>query len=134
MFYGQGAGGAPTASAVLGDLVAVSRNLVHGGRGPRESTYADLAVAPMGETPTRYHVSMEVADRAGVLAAVATEFSQRGVSISVVRQVGHGDGASLVVVTHTACDSALADTVAALRESEFVNAVTSVLRVEGGTP
>lgn len=134
MFYGQGAGGAPTASAVLGDLVAVSRNLVHGGRGPRESTYADLAVAPMGETPTRYHVSMEVADRAGVLAAVATEFSQRGVSISVVRQVGHGGGASLVVVTHTACDSALADTVAALRESKFVNAVTSVLRVEGGTP
>ena len=134
MFYGQGAGGAPTASAVLGDLVAVSRNLVHGGHGPRESTYADLGVAPMGETPTCYHVSMEVADRAGVLAAVATEFSQRGVSISVVRQVGHDDGASLVVVTHTACDAALADTVAALRESEFVNAVTSVLRVEGGTP
>jgi homoserine dehydrogenase len=134
MFYGQGAGGAPTASAVLGDLVAVSRNLVHGGRGPRESAYADLGIAPMGETPTRYHVSMEVADRAGVLAAVAGEFAKRGVSISVVRQVGRDDGASLVVVTHTARDSALADTVAALRDSEFVNAVTSVLRVEGGTP
>ena len=134
MFYGQGAGGAPTASAVLGDLVAVSRNLVHGGRGPRESTYAHLGIAPMGETPTRYHVSMDVADRAGVLAAVASEFAQRGVSISVVRQVGYGDGASLVVVTHTAADAALADTVTALRDSEFVNAVTSVLRVEGGTP
>lgn len=134
MFYGQGAGGAPTASAVLGDLVAVSRNLVYGGHGPRESTYAELAVAPMGQTPTRYHVSMDVADRAGVLAAVAGEFSQRGVSISVVRQVGHGDGASLVVVTHMASDAALAATVDALRASKFVNAVTSVLRVEGGTP
>jgi len=133
MFYGQGAGGSPTASAVLGDLVAVSRNLVHGGRGPRDSSYAELPIAPMGQTPTRYHVSMEVADRTGVLAAVAGEFSHRGVSISVVRQEGRGEGASLVVVTHTAADAALAATVAALRESEFVNAVTSVLRVEGGT-
>jgi len=133
MFYGQGAGGSPTASAVLGDLVAVSRNLVHGGRGPRDSSYAELPIAPRGQTPTRYHVSMEVADRTGVLAAVAGEFSHRGVSISVVRQEGRGEGASLVVVTHTAADAALAATVAALRESEFVNAVTSVLRVEGGT-
>ncbi len=132
MFYGQGAGGAPTASAVLGDLVAVCRNTVQGGRGPRESAYAELEIAPMGDTPTRYHVSMEVADRAGVLAAVAGEFARRGVSISVVRQEGRGAGASLVVVTHTAPDSALAATVAALHELEHVTAVTSVLRVEGG--
>ncbi|WP_127783788.1 homoserine dehydrogenase [Rhodococcus sp. X156] len=134
MFYGQGAGGAPTASAVLGDLVSVSRNLVHGGRGPRESTYAELEVADMGQTPTRYHVSLDVPDRAGVLAAVAGEFAKRDVSISVVRQIGHGEGASLVVVTHTASDAALADTVAALSDAPFVTAVTSVLRVEGGTP
>ena len=65
MFYGQGAGGAPTASAVLGDLVAVARNRVVGGRGPRESAYASLPVRPMGSVPTRYHVSLDVADRAG---------------------------------------------------------------------
>ena len=133
MFYGQGAGGAPTASAVLGDLVAVCRNLVQGGRGPRESAYADLAVAPMGDTPTRYHVSLEVADVAGVLATVAGEFARRGVSISTVRQSGRGDGAALVVVTHTAPDAALAATVAALHNLEHVISVTSVLRVEGNS-
>ena len=134
MFYGQGAGGAPTASAVLGDVVTVCRNLVQGGRGPRESVYAELDVAPMGDTPTRYHVSMEVTDVAGVLATVAGEFARRGVSISVVRQEGRGGpdrGASLVVVTHTATDAALAATVTALQELTDVTRVTSVLRVEG---
>ncbi|MDG3012828.1 homoserine dehydrogenase [Rhodococcus sp. D2-41] len=131
MFYGQGAGGAPTASAVLGDLVSAARNRVHGGKGPDESTYAKLPIAPMGETPTRYHVNMEVADRPGVLSAVAAEFSAHGVSISVVRQEDTGNGASLVVVTHIAPEAALAETVAALDRLEFVNAVTSVLRLEG---
>ncbi len=132
MFSGPGAGGAPTASAVLGDLVSVGRNLVQGGRGPRDTTHAALAIAPMGDTPTRYHVSLEVADRAGVLAAVAGEFSRRGISISVVRQQGRHTGAQLVAVTHTAPDAALAATVAALHELEHVTRVTSVLRVEGG--
>ncbi|WP_305094604.1 homoserine dehydrogenase [Prescottella sp. R16] len=131
MFYGQGAGGAPTASAVMGDVVMASRNRVQGGRGPRESRYAKLGIAPMGDIPTRYYVNMQVADRAGVLAAVAAEFSTRGVSISTVRQEGAGDGARLVVVTHLATDSALAETVAALAELESVTAVTSVLRLEG---
>ena len=90
MFYGQGAGGAPTASAVLGDLVAVARNRVIGGRGPRESTYASLPVRPMGTVSTRYHVSLDVADRAGVLAAIAGEFARNGVSIAAVRQTGGG--------------------------------------------
>ncbi|MEO6879501.1 MAG: homoserine dehydrogenase [Mycobacteriaceae bacterium] len=131
MFSGPGAGGKPTASAVLGDLVTVCRNLVQGGRGPRDTVHAELAVAPMGDTPTRYHVSMDVADVAGVLATVAGEFARRGVSISVVRQQGRHEGAALVVVTHTATDAALAATVAALHELEHVNRVTSVLRVEG---
>src|SRR5699024_8471046 len=86
MFYGQGAGGGPTASSVLGDLVSAARNKVHGGKGPDESTYAALRVGPMGDTPTRYHVCMEVTDRVGVLSAVAAEFSKHDVSISVVRQ------------------------------------------------
>ncbi|WP_430331922.1 homoserine dehydrogenase [Rhodococcus sp. ACT016] len=131
MFYGQGAGGAPTASAVMGDVVMAARNKVHGGRGPRESKYADLAIAPMGDIPTRYYVNMQVADRAGVLSAVSAEFAKRGVSISTVRQEGAGDGARLVVVTHLANDAALAETVAALAELESVTAVTSVLRLEG---
>ena len=131
MFYGQGAGGAPTASAVMGDLVMAARNKVHGGRGPRESKYAKLKVAPMGDILTRYYVNMEVVDKEGVLSAVAAEFAKHGVSISVVRQEGAGAGARLVVVTHVATDAALSETVAALNELEFVTAVTSVLRLEG---
>ncbi|MEZ5150462.1 homoserine dehydrogenase [Rhodococcus zopfii] len=131
MFYGQGAGGAPTASAVMGDLVMAARNRVQGGRGPRESKYADLEIAPMSEIVTRYYVNLQVADRAGVLSAVAAEFAKRGVSISAVRQEGAGNGARLVVLTHRATDEALSSTVAALDELESVTAVTSVLRLEG---
>ncbi|AEF41715.1 homoserine dehydrogenase [Hoyosella subflava] len=131
MFYGQGAGGAPTASAVLGDLVSAARNKVHGGKGPDESTYAKLPVMSIGDTPTRYYVRMEVADRTGVLAAVAQEFANHGVSISTVRQSGLADAATLVVVTHRAPDDALSKTVAALTSRDFVNTVTSVIRLEG---
>jgi homoserine dehydrogenase len=132
MFYGQGAGGAPTASAVLGDLVAVARNRVLGGRGPRESSYASLAVRPMGTVRTRYHVSLDVEDRAGVLAAIAGEFARHGVSIATVRQTGGGNGgpARLVVVTHAAPEAALAATVAVLEQLDVVDGVDSVLRVE----
>ncbi|HEY7483050.1 MAG TPA: homoserine dehydrogenase [Streptosporangiaceae bacterium] len=131
MFYGAGAGGAPTASAVLGDLVAVGRNKVGGARGPAESTYAALPVLPMGETTTRYHVSLDVADRPGVLAQVAEEFARQDVSIQAVRQEGHGDDAQLVIVTHRGTDKALAATVEALRRLESVREVASVMRVEG---
>ncbi|MFQ6331360.1 homoserine dehydrogenase [Nocardia sp. CWNU-33] len=131
MFYGQGAGGAPTASAVLGDLVMAARNKFYGGRAPGESVYAELPIAPIGDTPTRYHVNLQVEDRPGVLAKVAGEFAVHGVSISTVRQEGHGNGARLVVVTHHAVESALADTVVALAEMESVTSVTSVLRLEG---
>jgi homoserine dehydrogenase len=131
MFYGRGAGGGPTASAVLGDLVAVARNRVSGGRGPQESAYANLPVLPMGRTQTRYHVSLDVADKAGVLSAVAGAFAQHDVSISSVRQEGHGDDASLVLVTHVASDEALASTVEDLRGLDVVRAVASVMRVEG---
>jgi homoserine dehydrogenase len=131
MFYGQGAGGEPTASAVLGDLVAVARNRVSGVAGPNATGYAALPTRPMAETPTRYHVSLDVADRPGVLATVAQEFAAQGVSIATVRQDGHGDAASLVIVTHRAPDAALAATVERLRGMSAVRGVTSVLRVEG---
>jgi len=146
MFYGRGAGGRPTASAVLGDLVSVARNRVGGWRGPGESAYAQLPAQEMGEVPTRYHISLDVADRPGVLAQVATVFARHGVSIETVRQqqrpgreqlddvgpAGSRDArASLVVVTHTATDAALAATVEALAELPIVAAVDSVMRVEG---
>ena len=131
MFYGPGAGGSPTASAVLGDLVTVARNRLADTRGPGESSYADRAVLPMGETLTRYHVAIDVEDRAGVLAAVATAFAEQGVSIQTVKQEGRGDDAQLVVVSHRATDAALAATVEHLRGMDIVRDVTSVMRVEG---
>jgi homoserine dehydrogenase len=131
MFYGPGAGGAPTASAVLGDLVTVARNHRQGTRGVGESAYADRAVLPMGETRTRYHVAIDVDDKAGVLAAVALAFAEHGVSIQTVRQEGRGDDAQLVVVSHEATDAALAATVDHLRDMDIVREVTSVMRVEG---
>lgn len=131
MFYGRGAGGAPTASAILGDLVAVARNRIAGVRSASESVYADLRIRPIGEAFTRYHISLDVADRAGVLAAVAGVFAKHQVSIATVNQAGRGDQAVLVIVTHTAQDAALAATVAELRGLDTVRAVASVLRVEG---
>jgi homoserine dehydrogenase len=131
MFYGRGAGGAPTASAVLGDIVAVSRNRLAGVRAASESRYADLPIRPMGEAVTRYHVSLDVADRAGVLAAVAGVFAKHDVSIATVRQSGRGDEAVLVIVTHAAPDAALAATVRELQQLDIVRSIASVLRVEG---
>jgi homoserine dehydrogenase len=132
MFYGKGAGGDPTASAVLGDVVAVARHKVGGGRGPGESAYADLPVHPMGQARTRYHISLDVADRPGVLAQVATAFAEHDVSIETVRQQVTPNGrANLIVVTHTAPDSALSATVDALAQLDIVTEVTSVMRVEG---
>ncbi len=131
MFYGPGAGGAPTASAVLGDLVTVARNRLSGVTGAGDSTYAQCEVAPMGETVTRYHVGIDVDDKPGVLATVADLFARHDVSIQTVRQEGRDDDAQLVVVTHSAKDSALAATVDGLRSMPIVRGVTSVMRVEG---
>ncbi|MGW1004439.1 homoserine dehydrogenase [Streptomyces sp. NPDC002520] len=131
MFYGPGAGGSPTASAVLGDLVAVCRNRLSGSTGPGESAYAALTVSPMGDVVTRYHISLDVADKPGVLAQVATVFAEHGVSIDTVRQQGKDGEASLVVVTHRASDASLSGTVEALRKLDTVRGVASIMRVEG---
>jgi homoserine dehydrogenase len=131
MFYGRGAGGQPTASAVLGDLVAVARHRVNGSRGAGESMYADLPVQPIGEVATRYHVALDVNDQPGVLAQVAASFAEQGVSIQTVRQEGRGDAATLVLVTHSATDAALRATVQELSGMPFVRRTAGVLRVEG---
>jgi len=143
MFYGAGAGGVETASAVLGDLVSAARRHVIGGPGLAESTHADLRVLPIGDVVTRYQVTLDVADQPGVLAEVAGVLSDHGVSVHSVEQTGgvpplasHGDveapaTATLIIGTHRARESALAATVEALRTTPVVNSVTSVLRVEG---
>ena len=131
MFYGKGAGGEPTASAVLGDLVAIARHKVAGGIGPKESDYASLKIAPIGETKTRYLIRLNVADKPGVLESVAHVFATHSVSIQTVRQTGAGDRAELIIMTHTSNESALSATVKELGNLPVVTDVASVLRVEG---
>jgi len=130
MFYGAGAGGEPTASAVLGDTVAIARNMLAGLRGPDSSTYAQLPLVPIGDARTSYYVQLDVADRPGVLAPVADAFAQQGVSIKALRQEGRGDDANLLIMTHSAREAALAKTVAVLGAMEAVRNVDSVMRVE----
>ena len=131
MFYGRGAGGDPTASAILGDVVSAARNRVLGGRGPGESTYTGLPVLGIGHAKTRYYVNLDVQDRPGVLAQISQAFADNGVSIQVVRQDGHGDDAGLIVRTHAGTEESLAQTVATLKGMEAVREVVGVMRVEG---
>jgi homoserine dehydrogenase len=131
MFYGRGAGGQPTASAVLGDVVTVARHRVAGVVGPSRTTHAGLAVVPIGDAVTAYYVNLDVDDRPGVLAAVASVFAEHNVSIAGVRQEGSGDDATLVVRTHPAREADLQATVASLHQSAVVRAVAGLMRVEG---
>ena len=137
MFYGAGAGGLETASAVLGDLVSAARRHVIGGPGVAESTHANLPILPISSVTTRYQITLSVADQPGVLAAIATLFSEHGVSVETVAQSTQvADGAAsptatLVIGTHRASEAALAATVVSLGTSDVVGSVQSVLRVEG---
>jgi homoserine dehydrogenase len=155
MFYGAGAGGVETASAVLGDVVSAARRHVAGGPGVAESTHAQLPVLDIGRVVTRYQITLEVADQPGVLATVARILSDGDVSVETVQQSvptatgavvispnaadhghapGHGHAAptaTLVIGTHKAEEAALAATVEALAASDVVTAISSVLRVEG---
>ena len=137
MFYGRGAGGEPTASAILGDLVAVARNRLAGRPGPGRSDYAGLPVLPLGMATTRYAVSLVVHDRPGALAAVAQAFADGGVSLQSVRQEGGLEegtpDASLQVRTHVAAEADLQAVVERLRSLEQVKEVAGVIRVEGGS-
>lgn len=131
MFFGRGAGGAPTASAVLGDVVAAARNRVTGGIGPGDSSYADLKILDISHAATRYYIHIKVADRPGVLAKIASVFAENNVSIQVLHQDGHGNDASLVIRTHKASDAALAKTLAGITKLDVVDSVIGVMRVEG---
>lgn len=131
MFYGQGAGGVPTASAVLGDVVTVARHVVTGSRGPVRSTYSALPALSISRARSGHYVSLDVDDRPGVLAAVSSVFADHGVSISGVRQEGEHDGAALVVRTHTATDEAMSATLESLQALDVVRSVVGAMRVEG---
>ena len=131
MFYGRGAGGTPTASAVVGDLVTVGRHLVQGSRGHEVVAHKQLPTSSIGAARTRYYMNLQVADQPGVLAAIAQVFAEHGVSIHVVRQDGAGADSRIVIRTHEALDRDLAATVEALRRSPHVRTVDGVMRVEG---
>ncbi|MGZ0711292.1 homoserine dehydrogenase (plasmid) [Coraliomargarita sp. W4R53] len=137
MFYGAGAGGVQTASAVLGDVVSAARRHIAGGVGVGESTLANLPIVPIGHVTTRYQITLEVNDRPGVLATIAGTLSDGKVSIATVEQTvisEDGEGAEtarLVIGTHKAREQDLSDTVDTLAASGVVKRVVSVLRVEG---
>ena len=133
MFYGRGAGGAPTASAILGDVVAVARHIALNSVGQRETDYADRDIAPIESTKTKFLIRLEVADKAGVLAAIATVFANHGVSIQTVNQAGRNNDAEVTIVTHRATEGELKATVASLKAMDMVNKISSVIRVEGAS-
>lgn len=132
MFYGPGAGGAPTAGAVLGDIVDIARGFVTGGTAPAGSTYAQLPIVDPGVVPSRYHLRLTVSDRPGVLAEIANIVAMHGVSIETVRQTANEEGvAGLIIVTYQATRSALNAILAELDTQEAVEEIISVMRVEG---
>jgi homoserine dehydrogenase len=131
MFYGAGAGGDPTATAVVGDLVSVARNLLQGARGLGSGATNSRRVRPMDDTHDQYYLKLRVEDRPGVLAEIADRFGRNGISLERVWQEGFGDEATLSFITHRAQEGAFQKTLHELRELDAVHAVASILRVEG---
>jgi homoserine dehydrogenase len=134
MLTGRGAGGEPTATSVVGDLIEAARNLRHGGRSAGAARARTRTILPMDELSGQYYFLLRVDDRSGVLAAVAAAFAEHDVSIKSVWQDGHGDEAQLVVITHRGSERALRACAERLRSLDAVRSVSSVIRVEGGDP
>jgi homoserine dehydrogenase len=132
MFYGAGAGGPQTASAVLGDLVSAAKRHLAGGPGLADSVHANLEALPVQRIQTRYQITLAVSDEPGVLAAIASVFAEHGVSVETVSQSSSVNGSALLtVMTHRASEQALEQVVNALRGNKSVQQVSSVIRVEG---
>ncbi len=130
MFYGRGAGGDATATAVVGDLVSVARNLIAGTRGVGCTCFLERTIRPMDEMEGQYYILLRVEDRPGVLAEIASVFGHNRVSIKSVWQEGTGEDAQLVFVTHRAREGAFQRAVSELRNVKVVEEVRSILRVE----
>ncbi len=131
MFYGRGAGGSPTASAVLGDVIDASMNLANGTHGAIGS-FGRASIRPIDETSAEYLLSMDVADRPGVLHAVTGVFARHDVSIRAAEQEGLNPDARLVFITHSAREADMQATLRELRGLDVVRSVGSLLRVIGG--
>jgi homoserine dehydrogenase len=134
MFYGRGAGGDPTATAVVGDLIAVARNLIAGARGVGCTCFYERTIRPMAEMTGQYYILLRVEDRPGVLAEIAGALGRNEVSIKSVWQEGIGADAQLVFVTHRAQEGAFQQAVSELEAIAGVEEVRSVLRVEAEEP
>jgi len=130
MFYGRGAGGEPTATAVVGDLVTVARNLLAGARGVGCTCFLERTIRPMSEMEGQYYILLRVEDRPGVLAEIASVFGRNDVSIKSVWQEGTGADAQLVFITHRAREGSFQQAVTELRDIRAVEEVRSILRVE----
>jgi homoserine dehydrogenase len=131
MFLGRGAGGAPTASAVVGDLVEVARNIVSGGSTPNAGSDGDVQLSPPDRVRSRYYMRLSVDDQPGVLAAIAGAFARSDVSIASVRQEGRGDEAILVLITHVGTEGQHRATVSEIEHLDVVKMIQSRIRVEG---
>ena len=132
MLLGRGAGGGPTSSALLGDLIDAAKNLHSGARGATIGVLERRPIRPIDETSSQFYVSLDAADRPGVLAAIAGVFGTHGVSIQSMQQKGQGDDARLIFVTHLAREADLAATIREVRDLDAVERVGSVMRVVGG--
>jgi homoserine dehydrogenase len=132
MLLGRGAGGGPTSSALLGDLIDAAKNLHSGARGATIGVLERRTIRPIDETSSQFYVSLDAADRPGVLAAISGVFGTHGVSIQSMQQKGQGDDARLIFVTHAACEADMAATIREVRELDVVERVGSVMRVVGG--
>jgi homoserine dehydrogenase len=132
MLLGRGAGGSPSASAVLGDLIDAVKNLHGGGRGATLGPLSRRPIRPIDDIESQFYVTVDVVDRPGVLATIAGLFGRHEVSIQSMQQKGQGDEARLIFVTHLAREAALRATIHEVRDLEIVEHVGSVLRVVGG--
>lgn len=131
MLYGRGAGGGPTASAVLGDLIDAVKNLASGGKGATIGELVDRPIKPIDDAESSFYVLVEAADEPGVLAAIAGEFGRRGVSIKSMEQRGIGNDARLIFITHRAREADLRNTLESVANVGAVHRIGSVMRVVG---
>lgn len=132
MFFGEGAGSLPAASAVVGDVIEVARHLAKDCLGLVGCTCTEhLEVRDIGELTTRFYIRLQVADEPGVLAAVAGEFGSQGVSIqSVIQKSADESGAEIVYVTHDATERAVREALAQIEALDVVTSICTVIRVE----
>ncbi len=132
MLYGRGAGGGPTAIAVLGDLIDAAKNVHAGAPGATIGTLAKPRILPIDEVQSQYYLTLDVVDQSGVLAAIAGVFGAHDVSIQSMQQKGEGDEAHLIFVTHRAREADMRATIHAVKELDVVRTVGSLVRVIGG--